>query len=451
MSAVPPPFALREYALLADGERGVLVGPRGEMAWMCFPEWDSPSVFSSLLGGSGSYQVTPVDDHFVWGGYYDESTLIWNSRWVTTDSLIECREALAFPADPGRAVILRRVKAIHGPARLRVRFDLRSDYGRRPMAGLRGHGGVWAGHSGLVWWRWQTGPGVRQLRGGELSLQLDLAQGEQHDLVLELATERFTSAMLPPEELWRATEESWKQTVPGLTQTSARRDATHAFAVLRGMTTSTGAMVAAATTSLPEQAEAGRNYDYRYAWIRDQCFAGQAAAAVDGGEYVLDSSVRFVTERLQADGPGLKPAYRASGDRVPDESRVDPPAWLPGWKGQGGQLGQPAVPAGRPGRQPPAAGRRRTGLDRLELDHWRRPRSRWTPSPTGWHSPTPGSGSWTTKPVTYCDWRAWPVCATGRPRAAGPQAGRWTALADAMTADVAPDLRAPDGTLAARP
>ena len=51
---------LRDYALLADGERGVLVGPRGDFVWMCFPRWDSEGVFSSLIGGGGTYAVTPT-------------------------------------------------------------------------------------------------------------------------------------------------------------------------------------------------------------------------------------------------------------------------------------------------------------------------------------------------------------------------------------------------------
>ena len=54
-----PPHVLREYALLADGERGALVGPRGDVAWMCAPRWDSDAVFSSLIGGRGVYAVTP--------------------------------------------------------------------------------------------------------------------------------------------------------------------------------------------------------------------------------------------------------------------------------------------------------------------------------------------------------------------------------------------------------
>lgn len=61
------PHVLREYALLADGERGVLVGPQGEFAWMCVPRWDSDAVFSSLIGGQGVYAVTPTERH-VWGG-----------------------------------------------------------------------------------------------------------------------------------------------------------------------------------------------------------------------------------------------------------------------------------------------------------------------------------------------------------------------------------------------
>ena len=63
--------------------------------------------------------------------------------------------------------------------------------------------------------------------------------------------------------------------------TLAPRDTRHSYAVLRGLTSRSGGMVAAATTSLPERAEAGRNYDYRYVWIRDQCYAGHAVAAAE--------------------------------------------------------------------------------------------------------------------------------------------------------------------------
>ena len=178
------------------------------------PILDSPSVFDALLGGNGYYQVMPADDRFVWSGYYDESTLIWNSRWITTDSAVECREALAFPADPSRAVILRRVRAVDGPASVTVRLDLRADYGRRRMTDVNRHGATWRAASGGVHLRWHPGPGARLLRGGELGLRLALAPGEHRDFVLELSTEPIIAELGPVEDLWDATEENWHHAVP---------------------------------------------------------------------------------------------------------------------------------------------------------------------------------------------------------------------------------------------
>ena len=122
-----PPHVLRDYALIADGERGALIGPRGEIVWMCFPRWHGEAVFASLIGGAGAYAVTP-DGRFVWGGYYEPGTLIWRSRWITGDAIIECREALAFPGLSHRAVILRRVTVLEGTARINVTLDPRAAF-----------------------------------------------------------------------------------------------------------------------------------------------------------------------------------------------------------------------------------------------------------------------------------------------------------------------------------
>ena len=118
-TATAAPRVLREYALVADGERGALIGPDGSVAWLCVPRWDSPAVFSGLLGGPGRYTITPADPWHVWGGYYENGSLIWRSRWVG-DTRIECREALAMPADPHRAVLLRRIEAIDGAGEVTV-------------------------------------------------------------------------------------------------------------------------------------------------------------------------------------------------------------------------------------------------------------------------------------------------------------------------------------------
>ena len=130
------PRVLREYALVADGERGALIAPDGSVAWLCVPRWDSPAAFSGLLGGPGRYTVAPADPWHVWGGYYENGTLIWHNRWVGS-SATECREALALPADPHRAVLLRRIEAVDGPAKVTVFLDVRGGYGRS-RADLRG-------------------------------------------------------------------------------------------------------------------------------------------------------------------------------------------------------------------------------------------------------------------------------------------------------------------------
>lgn len=122
------PHVLREYALIADGERGGLIGPRGELAWLCVPRWDSAAVFAALIGGGGVYQVCPRDPWFVWGGSYEPGTLIWRDRWTTRDSTIECREALAFPGEPGKVTVLRRVEQLAGEAPVRVHCAPRWDY-----------------------------------------------------------------------------------------------------------------------------------------------------------------------------------------------------------------------------------------------------------------------------------------------------------------------------------
>jgi len=229
------PDVLREYALLADGERGVLVGPRGDFVWMCFPRWHSEAIFSSLLGGPGSYAVTP-QGRFVWGGYYEEGSLIWRSRWVTTHGIVECREALAFPCEGERATVLRRIEALSGAHRLDVLLDLRSGFGEHSLEALDQRDGSWSGRTGEVHARWSGAPEAerRELDGGTCALAavVDLEEGETHDLVLELALEPLEDRPAPaPDVAWSATEAAWQDVVPDLPLRHARRDARHAYAV----------------------------------------------------------------------------------------------------------------------------------------------------------------------------------------------------------------------------
>src|SRR4051794_12603757 len=118
-----PPRVLREYSFIADGERGALIGPRGDIAWMCAPRWHDDAVFSTLIGGGGIYAVTPDVDRAVWGGYYESGSLIWRSHWATGDAgIVESRDARLARrrALRARAAVRDRTRsACSGPGRAR--------------------------------------------------------------------------------------------------------------------------------------------------------------------------------------------------------------------------------------------------------------------------------------------------------------------------------------------
>jgi len=450
MSAIRvEPHALRDYALLADGERGVLVGPRGDYVWMCFPRWHDDAVFASLIGGGGGYGVTPLE-RCVWGGYYEQGSLIWRSRWVTTGgSSIECREALALPARADRVVALRRVIAQHGRARVEVVLDPRGRFGRDSLGRLRlDDSGCWSGRIGSLYVGWSGGAGATTdsggRRGNALRVELDLAEGEHHDFALAIALGRDAARPPDPGEAWAETEAGWRDRVPELTATVGRRDARHACAVLSGLTSTTGGMVAAATMSLPERAREGRNFDYRYVWIRDQCYAGQAAAKA-GQWALLDTAVGFVGAALREDGTRMRPVYTVAGDRLPPQRRLD----LPGY----------------PGVEEVVAGNRadeQFQLDvfgealllfaaaaahgRLDPDGWRAAEIAAAAIEARRHEPD--AGIWELEPDEWTHSRL--ICAAGLRAISGCAPGgetpaRWLALADSITAAAAARAVHPSG------
>jgi GH15 family glucan-1,4-alpha-glucosidase len=332
-----PPEALRNYALIADGERGALCGPNGDLVWLCAPRWHDDAVLSTLIGGRGVYAVTPFG-RYAWGGHYEHGTLIWRNRWVTdADAVVECRDALPLPADPKRVTVLRRIEGRSGRSRLRLVLDLRAGFGRHPMRDPRLVDGVWTASSRDVKLRWTGAAEASVDERGRLVAEFALAAGETRELVLEVGPD--LAEPVNAQTAWARTEREWHEAVPPFDRCIAPRDTRHAYAVLRGLTSATGAMVAAATMSLPERADAGANYDYRYAWIRDQCLAGLAISA-DGPHPLLHDAVSFVTARLLEHGSDLKPAYLIDGGTVPDEEPVDLPGYPGGSDVRGNAVGR---------------------------------------------------------------------------------------------------------------
>ncbi len=450
-----PPHVLRDYAFLGDGERGAMVGPDGDLAWMCAPSWDSDAVFATLIGGAGCYAVTPVG-RYSWGGHYDRRSLIWNGRWVTTDGIVECRDALALPADPHTAVVLRRIRVLAGCAQIRVVLDVRAGFGLADMGGLTlggagagagvgGAGAAWTGRSGPLTFRWWGAANATRTGCGPLVVTLKLAAGEQHDLLLEISDRPLRRPRIGDvEDLWRATEAGWREAVGAPAAGSlAVRDAEQALAVLTGLTSSAGGMAAAATMSLPERARAGRNYDYRYAWIRDQCYAGRAVAA--HGQYrLLDTAVGFVTQRLLADGRAMRPAYTTRGGAVPDERVLSHLAGYPGGSDRAGNRANGQFQLDAFGEALELFGLA-ARHDRLDADGWRAAEA--AVDAIARRGDEPDAGIW------EIDARRWAhsrlTCVSGlraiAAHAPARLAPRWHGLTEAVLADVSADCLHPDG------
>jgi hypothetical protein len=437
-----PPHVLRDYTFLADGERGILVGPRGDFAWMCAPRWNSDAVFSSLIGGSGIYAISPDASPFVWGGYYEDGTLIWHSRWVTNTQVMECLEALAFPGDPHTAVILRRVVAVDGATRVRVVLDPRAGFGRHKLRDLRCDGELWTARCGPLHVRWSGAVSAEVRSDGALQAVITVPAGSHHDLGLEISDRPLDDGPVDPDEAWSATRDAWGRAMPAITGTIADHDALHAYAVLRGMTSRDGGMVAGASMCLPERAEQSRNYDYRYAWIRDQCYVGQAVAAC--GPYpLLDDAVRFTTERILADGPQLKPAYTVAGGAVPDERTLH----LPGYPGGSDTIGNWVNQQ----FQLDAFGEMlllfaaAAAHDRLDVEHWRAVEA--TAAVIEERAGEPDAGIWELENHRWAHSRL--ICVAGlraiATHAPAAQGASWSVLADSLLTDVDGDCLHPTG------
>jgi alpha,alpha-trehalase len=445
--ATTPPHTLREYALLADGERGILVGPRGDYVWMCFPAWDDDALFSSLIGGGGHYSITP-EGTYVWGGYYELGSLIWRSRWVTHDAIVECREALALPGARDHAVVLRRLVGVRGSARVGVVLSPRGRFGEDRLHDVRrGEDETWRGEVGAIRIAWSGAADARPEPdpdgGRSLRLRVDVREGETHDFVLVIDSISAGTDVPEPESAWRSTEAAWRDRVPALPSPVATRDARHACAVLTGLTSVSGGMVAAATTSLPERAREGRNYDYRYAWVRDQCYAGEAAAAA-GVLHLVDAAVGFVRDRLLDDGPGLRPAYTVRGGELPDQRSLDLPGYPGGvdvvgnWVNHQFQLdvfGEALLLFAAAGRH-----------DRLDAEAWRAVEIAADAIASRWQEPD--AGIWEIEPAHWTHSRLICVAGLRAVSACGPAGGnaaRRLALADLILADTSARASHPTG------
>ena len=280
MSGAGRPLA--DFALLSDCHRAALVSRDGSVDWLCAPRFDSPSVFARLLDDeAGHWRIGPVGPHQA-TRRYRYGSLVLETQFRCEAGEASLTDALAAgPNERGHELgvdspgaLLRRVVCTRGRVRLRFDFSPRPEYGYvHPVlescdGGLRSRGGPLA----MV----LSSPRPLEVEGSDARAVLELEKGEALRFALHVrAADASPPRVWTPGEIddrldetlaawqsWSTIHQSYRGPWSDLVHHSGR--------VLQGLTYApTGAIVAAPTTSLPEEAGGGRNWDYRFAWLRD--------------------------------------------------------------------------------------------------------------------------------------------------------------------------------------
>jgi GH15 family glucan-1,4-alpha-glucosidase len=321
---------IEDYALIGDGETAALVSRAGSIDWLCVPRFDSPACFAALLGGPehGRWALAPRDAARSVRRRYRDETLVLETS-VETDAgavtIVDC-----MPQRVGPPVVVRQVVGLRGTVAMRTELVIRMDYGS------------------VVPWVRRTPRGIRAVAGPDALLlttdvpvhgeglttiaDFTVAAGERRSLALAW----YPSHLPPPEPVdpdaaVEETETWWKQWARRCTYEGPDREA-----VLRSLITikamiyePTGGIVAAPTTSLPEQLGGVRNWDYRLCWVRDATFA--LYALILGGYLDEARAWRQWLLRALAGTPAqLQIMYGLGGERRLTELELP---WLPGYAG----------------------------------------------------------------------------------------------------------------------
>jgi GH15 family glucan-1,4-alpha-glucosidase len=270
---------IQDYAAIGDGRTVALVGLDGAVDWLCLPYLDSPSAFGALLDAErgGSFTLEPAEPYEASRRYAGETNVL-ETAFETGSGTVRVTDALTRPhpgLSPSRELV-RRVEGLSGRVALRWRAEPRFDYGRA-KTGLGTRSGVpiatW-GNDALSVSTWNAGePGIDE---GSIGAEFELEQGSRALIVL--GADQQEPLVFPArdevETRLDATEAFWKRWVNERTYDGPWRGEVirSALALKLLIHSPSGAIAAAATTSLPETPGGERNWDYRYCWIRDASF-----------------------------------------------------------------------------------------------------------------------------------------------------------------------------------
>ena len=297
---------IAEHGLIGDLHSVALVGTDGTIDWYCCPRFDSPSVLASILDArrGGCYRLAPADRGWTSKQLYFPDTNVLITRFLTPDGVGEVEDFMPVAQSidgEHRQRLVRRVVAVRGQVRFELECSPRFDYARAEHTVERHEHGVFFRSAGCALALETETP----LRAGDGAAQasFSLSQGESATFVLEHLVggyEPHGHSAAQTRELAEATVAYWRRWLSQSRYTGRWREMVHRSALTLKLLTyqPTGAIVAAATTSLPEQLGGERNWDYRHTWIRDGAFSLYALLRLGFGEEAA-AFMGWLTERFR--------------------------------------------------------------------------------------------------------------------------------------------------------
>jgi GH15 family glucan-1,4-alpha-glucosidase len=344
-AAAPSPFPpIADYAFLSDCHTGALVSPDGTVEWLCLPRFDSPSVFGSLLDRqAGGFRFGPYGFHVPAARVYQPGTNILETTWHTSSGWAVVRDALTVgprrgvdtitphtrpPADDDADhMLVRSVCCIAGSVEIELLCEPVFEYGRTPpnWTIANDDAGIADATVGDMSVRLKTDMALG-VEGGRVRARHALQAGERQYCALSWAEALAAPAdAAEAEQQLDATARFWRgwldraRTVDHRWREPIGRSAL----AIKGLTfMPTGATVAALTTSLPETPGGMRNWDYRYAWMRDSTFTLRALHWLNL-DWEADEFMQFVADLEPGDDGALQIMYGIDGRRDLTESTRD--------------------------------------------------------------------------------------------------------------------------------
>ena len=325
---------IRDYAAIGDGRTVALVGLDGAIDWLCLPDLDSPSVFAALLdqGRGGRFALAPTVPFDAERRYVPDTNVL-ETTFTTSDGSVRLTDAMTLPTSglsPYRELV-RRVDGLSGRVVMRWQVEPRFDYGDSSRFTARSGVPIAArGPDALAVLAWDAGDVEIDVAGA--SGRFTTTPGSSSLIVLSAAHQEplVFPSRAEVEARLIGTIRNWHDWATGREHEGPWRDSVvrSALALKLLVFAPSGAIAAAATTSLPEEIGGRRNWDYRFSWPRDAAFTLQALLSLGCGQEAA-AFFSWLMHASQLTHPRVQVVYRLDGRALGEETELP----LAGYRG----------------------------------------------------------------------------------------------------------------------